>query len=59
MAVNPQLPLYERDSSARSSKVEEPDPLAPIHLYKKKGSKFPEGFSVTLPPENELACNVM
>ena len=49
------LPLYERYDSARSSKVEEPDPLAPIHLYKKKGPKFPEEFLVTHPPENELA----
>ena len=45
------LPLFERDS-ARSLKVDEPEILPPVHLYKKKGPKFPEGFSTMHPTGN-------
>ena len=42
------LPLLKWDS-ARSLKLDEPEILPPVYLYKKKGPKFPEIFSTMHP----------
>ena len=46
------LPLFERNK-ARSSQLETPETLAPLHIYNRVGPKFPDGASFVPPDKND------
>lgn len=49
--AKPKLPTSKR-TKARSQRFEIPETLAPVHIYKKVGPKFPDGFIFTAPEED-------